>query len=322
MNNPKIGFVGAGNISGDHFISAKKAGFDLYGICAKNNSVRAKNAKTTYGFKKYFVDINSLLNSEIEALVILVPPQEVKKIVYVLQNFKGPILIEKPGAISSSDLREIKSKLKRNKKVMLGYNRRFYDSVIQLKEELKFKKNLQFHVNISEASWSKNIFEKEIQNLVITNSIHIFDLIYYLFGKVKVVSSNPSRRGKYIRSNTLILKSDKGYTGSINLNFGVPNTVSIECFSLGMNAKLSPLENLEVYKGISQKTRNGRQSYKRYKPIIGKKITQAHTNYKAGFPEMYESFMQIMLNKPVKRAATLDDGLLSLKLAESVLGIN
>lgn len=97
------------------------------------------------------------------------------------------ILLEKPGALSREELTGISALAQScGAKVFVAYNRRFYASVIALKERLKMESIQSLHFEFTE--WSHRIGPMEMperikSNWLLANSSHVIDLAFHLAGR-------------------------------------------------------------------------------------------------------------------------------------------
>jgi predicted dehydrogenase len=98
------------------------------------------------------------------------------------------ILLEKPGGGDPNEIRELVQKVKeKNAKVLLAYNRRFYSSVITLKELIDKDGGVtSFFFEFTEWSHQIRNLDKhkiEHENWFLGNSTHVIDTAFYLCGK-------------------------------------------------------------------------------------------------------------------------------------------
>lgn len=107
------------------------------------------------------------------------------------------ILLEKPGPLFSKELDTlIDASNKANAKVYIGYNRRFYASVLSLKKMLLCKTVTSFDFEFTEWIHKINLKDKsdlEKSKFVLVYSSHLIDLAFFLCGKpiqIKSFSNN------------------------------------------------------------------------------------------------------------------------------------
>lgn len=109
------------------------------------------------------------------------------------------LLIEKPGALSLSQLLDIKKKLNPGINIRIAYNRRFYNSVLQLKNKIDEEGGALacfFDFTERESDIFNSIKSKDvIRKWGFANSIHVIDTAFYLIGSP--VELNSIRAGSW-----------------------------------------------------------------------------------------------------------------------------
>ena len=98
------------------------------------------------------------------------------------------ILIEKPGDLTIEGLNRLKSLSEaKNCKVVIGYNRRFYSSVIQLTQEVIKDGGIKScHFEFTEWTHTFGLdthSEPALKRWILSNSSHVIDTAFYLIGK-------------------------------------------------------------------------------------------------------------------------------------------
>ena len=313
---PKIGFIGAGNVSEHHIKAAKDNGFDLYGICGRNGSLNAKKMAEKYNFKYYWKSIDLIDINELDAISIIVDPANLIKIYRKFEKTNLAILIEKPVALQS---RKINSLNNKRSKTMVAFNRRYYSSVKQFKQSISNLEYFQGHANLSELSWNLHSTNKEKIETLKSNGIHYFDLLIYLFGKPKSINfTGISAKGRIFGGSCIINFEDNKII-TLNVNFGIPNNHSLEVYSGNIISRLKPLEIFS--KTVGMKTESiGKSKNKSYVPILENawKLSKQDITYKAGFFEMYKAFYRITKNDCGLNFPSISDAKQALELAENI----
>lgn len=131
-------------------------------------------------------------------VIVAVGTNELKEVALELLNFGVKnILLEKPGAKSVEDLKEIQNSAKQNNaNVLIAYNRRFYESVAKAKEIVKADGGI-LSCNFEFTEWS-HIIEKlghatdVMAKWFMGNSTHVVDLAFHLIGNPKEIASYTS----------------------------------------------------------------------------------------------------------------------------------
>ena len=315
---PKIGFIGAGSIAKFHIEAAQYAGFELFGICARPNSKNAAHLADEYKFTQTIKSIADLKKLKLDALSIIAKTSEALRIYNYLLELEIPILIEKPVTTSVQDFDNIVD-LER-KSTLVGYNRRFYNSVQELKLQIGHCIT-QSHWNISELSWLKNSTESARSKALMENSVHIFDLMRYLFGDIKDVSVEGIVDINGVNGVSGIIKFITGSISTVSLSFGVPTNTSAEIYSGNDNFLLKPIETLQRYSSIKIEHPTKELPIRRYIPQIDAswKMSKQDIDFKPGFCEQYLEFMGLVVGQQRKISASLNDAKLAIDIAEIFL---
>ena len=174
----------------------------------------------------------------------------------LLNNGAKKILLEKPGALNVSSLKLIKgSANKLNSELLIGYNRRFYESVdklIELSNNDGGIKNVHFEFTewvhtINEDDYSNEALEKWI----ISNSSHVIDTVFYLIGLPKEISINTIGTNQINWHPTGSIFTGSGISSkdipfSYNTNWNSAGRWAIEVTTNTKRYYLKPMEKLSV----------------------------------------------------------------------------
>ena len=167
------------------------------------------------------------------------------------------ILLEKPGSLSINELKELK-KLADEKEasVFIGYNRRFYTSVMKAQKIIEEDGGLSsFHFEFTEMIHKikpEKHGEAALSRWVISNSSHVIDTAFFLGGAPKELMAkiggddvewHPS--GSVF---TGIGETDKGVPFTYNANWGSAGRWSLELNTYCHRLIFSPMERLKVQK--------------------------------------------------------------------------
>lgn len=209
----------------------------------------------TGGLEKYLNDtdvipeaaINAVGIESLTAISTLLIKAGVKK-----------ILLEKPGVAYADEIYSLNELAnKNNTSILLAYNRRFYQSVIEAKKIIAEDGGVK-SFNFEFTEWSHSIetlkehkTQAELQNWFLGNSTHVIDLAFYLGGFPKeiccfvggqnlidwhVASSNYSGAGV----------SEKGALFSYHANWKAPGRFSAEILTSKHRLIFRPLEKLQI----------------------------------------------------------------------------
>jgi len=166
------------------------------------------------------------------------------------------ILVEKPGALSSLELKEM-AKLSSNSgaKVYVAYNRRFYASVLEAQKIIEQDGGVvSFNFEITE--WS-HIIENNLkdgavmQSWFLANTSHVTDLAWYLGGKPKVMKSYQSGSLSWHQAASRFSGAGISESGALFSYFGdwsAPGRWALEISTLASRLIFRPLEQLSIQK--------------------------------------------------------------------------
>lgn len=316
----KIGFIGAGSIARAHISASIAAGFIPAAICGKNSSDRAKALSVEIPGLTYFGNIDEFLKSDLDCISILLN-SDISLRIYreVIEQNNIPILIEKPVAQKSLDL---KNDLDLDRSTTLvGYNRRFYSSVMDVKEILDGSAFIQSQWTIPEISWEKSP-NSDVRNFFLReNSVHILDLFLYLHGAPSQSTFYNFNSNDFLQNSTSIHKFGDKAIASLTLSFGIPDNTSASFYASNNYYALKPFEILKKFTEISTEPANEAIPFKRYVPTenIKWQISEHDLAFKPGFFKQYTELMDICSGKQRKIGASLRDAFKVLEFAEKIM---
>lgn len=309
----KILLVGAGYMACEYakILNHMKQSYQT--ICRKKKSAekfeKITHQRAMYGGLKNIKNLNINFSSAIVAVNI----DQLFKVTKDLINLKiKRILLEKPGMLNLKQLDKIiKLSKKKRVKILIGYNRRFYDSVHLLKKEIKKEGGISsIHFEFTEFSdeiikLKKSIREKN--KWLISNSSHIIDLAFHLAGMPKKWNCYHNGYLNWHRSAARF--SGAGITKN-NIPFSYfadwlcPGRWGIEIMTRQKRFILRPIENLKY---ISKRKFN----------VKNKIFTERYNrSFKPGLYQQLKSF----LNKDDKLFCTLTEQRLNFKIYYRIAG--
>lgn len=163
------------------------------------------------------------------------------------------ILVEKPGFSTIDDLNEICLLAREHfVDIRVGYNRRFYASVIKAREIVELDGGIQsFNFEFTEWSHSigsSDIDEKTKNNWFWHNSTHILDLAFYFGGQPRVMSSfvKPGlswhKNSIYVGAGITVREIPFSYIA----NWMAPGRWGLEIQTLRSRLIFRPIEELQI----------------------------------------------------------------------------
>jgi len=320
----RIGFVGSGRIAEFHVKAAIAAGFDVSVVCGRPGSQSLERFKIKFPNIATVTSLEEMYKYELDTFSIITNSDSLLSIYEtLLETYDVPVLIEKPVTLNSSLLEANRIDLHRQK-TLVGYNRRFYSSVQELKMLIDSNPNfLQSHWNIPEISWEINSSKKNRELFIKDNSVHMLDLLLFLNGGIADMILKKFTSNNLTHYCSGIIEFKNGRLATLNVNFGVPDNTHISYFAPGFNFQLKPIEILYKYEDLEMFPASEENPVKKYIPKVKEnwQISPADREFKPGFLLQYKELMNLCIDKPKNHSASLYDALQALKLAESIINV-
>ncbi len=314
MKKLKLGVIGSGEISKYHIEAMRASNFSLEAISGSLNSETAKKLSKIYNFKKYYASSRELAINSSKNLDVLLICCNTKNIVkYVkLAGKKIKILCEKPVSYNLKELKKIQISFPN---VRVAYNRRFYESVNFLKKKLKD----EFLNHVTNIELPEKILKsKKKYESILGNSVHIFDLMNYLFENPKMLNiTNKLNKNKFFKNFHFISK--KNNVVNLLCNWNSSSNFKIEVFFSGGKYLLKPIEVLSIFKGMNVIEPSMNVPIRTYVPtkIFQTKFEKKKLKFKPGFKLQAENFYNFAIGKK-NDLANLQDAYNALKVASEV----
>jgi predicted dehydrogenase len=280
--------------------------------------MRAKSISQLYPELVAVDNLEMLLEFEFDALVVAVSVESSVGVLEKCLKRGVPVLVEKPVSLDPSILQHFSHLY--SDKVRVGYNRRFYSSVERFKEEI-VKESGSVQVVISELPNSSSSSSKERVNALLTNSVHVLDLLRYLFGEITLINVQKTFNANSIQSISAQIFGKTQYMGDLRVLFGVPEVYSIVYWNQGCSVELKPLEVLNKSTSLKITMPNEASPVKKYDKIMEVwNVDSKDTAAKPGFLSQYRDFFQFTLgDNGTSKLATLRDAQLAIELAMSLI---
>lgn len=310
----KLLYAGAGPVSHFHVPTLRNAGFEIISCFTRKGSENLENFS-----KKFRIPQSPSMEtfvSEVhkaDGVVVAVKTAASIEMIRALAGGEKPMLVEKPGALSSTELFEIANEYPKTP-IFVAYNRRFYKSFALAKE---VNKEIQ---SVSVIWPEPGVTDKAF----LANGVHMVDILRFILGDLKIVE----RRTLGVdRGFSCLLESKElKVPVSVNATYGGSSNAGIDIFlEDGSLMKFQPFESLNVYKGFEIEEPNGRKQIRSYRPILTKTLTEDDSRFKPGFEAQSHEFAQICSGQAGLGSTSLPsilDAAESLSLAERMLGIN
>jgi predicted dehydrogenase len=251
----EIIIVGAGDIGKEYSKVLSQMQIRHTVICRTKNTANAFNVnnftKIIYGgIEKYL----KKCDYQITHAIVAVNVEQLYKVSLTLLNFGiKNIFIEKPAGINANQINRIKKlSALHNSTVFIGYNRRSYSSVIELKKMVKADGGIiSANFDFTELPQVLNNLPRNkliIKNWFLLNSSHVVDLFLYLcgspinyrsytFGKINDSLNAARYCGAGITNRNILFNYSADWQGA--------GRWKLEIITLKNRYFLSPLEKLK-----------------------------------------------------------------------------
>lgn len=203
-----------------------------------------------------FEDFRSLANiADFDIAIVAVSVEALhENALSVLDIGIKRILIEKPGALSSKELKNIELLARKaDSKIYIAYNRRFYHSVQKAKKIIDEDGGaLSCHFDFTE--WETSVLESGLNSKVISkwffaNSTHVLDTVFFIIGTPSEIKFFGEKKLKWHEGNSTYVGSGiskKGTPFSFHSNWASPGRWNIEIMTLNYKIILCPTEDLKL----------------------------------------------------------------------------
>ena len=316
---PKLALVGSGAIAPFHIEAALAAGFEITAITSSANSKSALDLKEKFNIPRYFPFLDDLLGSSLfDCLSVMVQPDKISPLLEKLSLLSIPILIEKPVAISSNALEPFVE----NKNLLVGYNRRFYSTISELRKNIEHKDGI-FLFDIIESSESNFPSMKHLSNSIKTNSVHMIDLMFFILGKHQLSDFVYSPTNSTLKCRILI---NREYKGDLQISFNSNKNTKIEFENDKIRIEVKPLESLQKFNNMKVIEPVAGKAFRSYVPYWSDEnvpnVTQEDGVYKPGFIEQYKEFKLFCESgRNPENLASLKDAQNALRHAEIIIEV-
>jgi predicted dehydrogenase len=237
-----------------------------------------------------------------------------------------PCLLEKPAALSADRLREAVAIARRNgTRALVGYNRRFYEFVPRVRAFLAKARLRAIEAHLPEPlpRTEAGVDKALLHALWLVKGSHLVDLLYYLVGKLTVVTmvrGIDEAFGMPTAFNGLLQTPD-GIPVHLIANWEAPERYSLTFYCDDSILRISPLERLQIYQGVSVEEASPERPIRTFLPRLVEEQAVDMT-YKPGFLAQAKNFLDSCVTDRSPNAAgcTLEDALAVTELCEEIGG--
>jgi predicted dehydrogenase len=287
----KFGLIGGGYMAREYMKVLRSQSIDVVAFTTSRINQNSKKFQSDFNIPMHYVSWKKMLQSEIlDGLIVAAPTAATHFIIQDLTNLSLPILIEKPGALNS--LRFSKYRSWKNQSIYFGYNRRFYDSVIEFKKisdnsEGFFKFDLIQGLQATKDQIRKDLIEV---------AVHFIDLLNHLIPQ----NTLTLKISDFTKSNYIftIRNSEQQICGMFTLNFGGIRNHSITFEARDIYVQLSPIEKIQIVNSLKEIEPTDKVPIRRYVPHYneypGGKIIFSDSVFKPGLAQQVKEFIAII----------------------------
>jgi len=253
-NNLKVLLIGAGQMALEYakVLAALHIPYDVIGRGRKSADAfaAATGVSVLGGSLHEYIDEKGIP----DATIVAVSMDQLARVTRDVISFGAKhILVEKPAGLNAQEVRSVGSVAGENgAKVFVGYNRRFYASVLKALEIIKTDGGVtSFHFDFTE--WSHTVEKLQhppgiLENWFFANSTHVIDMAFFLGGRPKDISSYTA--GGLSWHRTAIYSgagiSDTGALFSYHANWCAPGRWMVEVMTARHRLIFKPLEKLQI----------------------------------------------------------------------------
>jgi polar amino acid transport system substrate-binding protein len=187
-----IGFIGAGSFAQAQLLPPIRSASGIYLTGVSTSSpANALSTGQKYGFRFSTTDSMEIIRNE-ETDLIFCASRHDSHAAYVLACLKAgkPVFVEKPLCVDAAQLEQIEAEIQQNGgRVMVGFNRRFSDSFMAIKEFLKGRTepmSISYRVNAGAIPLSSWIQDPAQGGRIIGEGCHFIDCMVYLTGSLPI----------------------------------------------------------------------------------------------------------------------------------------
>ena len=317
----RILIVGSGSIVPHHIRAAQQVGFEVVGIATREDTVRSQSITSEFGIKRFPIGASLISDLQIDALTIATSVESVFEVFSYYSKINIPIMVEKPFLTKAEHISLLKEINTIN--VIVGYNRRHYSSITRLRELSRQSKVLGARWLISEQPVSFDGSDQSVQTTLMTNSVHMLDLIIFMFGRPTKTHLDWCKKDSKSLQCDLRMNFANYTSLNVTLTYGIPIQSCIEVNMNGLHILLQPLELVRIFDTMDIQPPSDRSAIRTYKPRESNpwQVSELDVKYKPGFCGQYGELMNLTLGKPIFISSGVEDSIETFKLANEILDL-
>lgn len=313
----RLAIIGTTQIAISHVNAARKVGFDVCHVAGSKNSNTAEGFAESNSISNVWSDPRALATSgEWDAIIIASATGSLAELLQCAMKSNNAVLVEKPVVLESQLFDQFHNS---TDKVIVGFNRRFYTSVLEARKFVAERSACLIQLHVPESIKLKSDGAWDYSR-VKTNSTHAFDLLSFITGGLHDLKINSVLRDTKKTGAVATASSNRGDVCSIIANWNAPANFALTIDSGDERFELKPLEDGVLYKGIEivQAGSSGRRTYapKKIASFVEPNDLDA---YKPGFLGQAQALFDLTNGECSTVAATLKDAKAALLFAEALI---
>ena len=309
----KVGYIGSSQISEFHIPALQNNGFKIDAIGTTENSQRCKKLASKFKLLDKYCENgwHQIIEKDLDAYIICVDVKFTLEILDEVIKKNKPIFAEKPLSYETEPVERL-LKHENINKVFVGYNRRFYDTSIELRNFCNNSEGGTISVNIPDSAKGVKQF--------IRNGCHIIDLLRFCIGNFNVLEkvNKVNETNNDIDSISALCCNEK-WNILINAHSLIPSNFSITVNSGRNVAELKPIEKFNLYEGLNLEEPTKDEPIRKFTPNLKYSFTE-NSSFKPGFDSMYKNFKLFADGKNAEYCS-FSDALDTLNCCWSLLGL-
>jgi predicted dehydrogenase len=289
----KIVIIGAGHMARAHLdVLVKMHEVYVAGIYSRTMD-RASAVAKDYNIPYVATSLTALFEETYpDGAVVAVTETETRDVCLEASNFQCLLLVEKPLGLSLTEYNSIKRGLeKKQAKLFVALNRRYYGSVFEAQRELKTTGSCRRTITINDQEAPFLALQggrdpKVVKQWHFANSIHLIDLFFvFARGGVKSVRNIIPWRG--VKTNFIhsVIEFDSGDIGIYHALWDAPGPWSLTIETKQKRLHLQPLEDVSL-QVFPSRTQNKIATH------------DADVKFKPGLLRQMEGFIAALNGKP------------------------
>jgi predicted dehydrogenase len=204
------------------------------------------------GLAAYFGSVQHVSISH--AIVCVSVEQLASCTISLIKHGVKNILVEKPVGLDAAQIKQVVFEAQKyDANVFVGYNRRFYSSVLAAKKIIEQDYGVSsYHFEVSERSWVIQGLEKHKsvkENWFLANTTHVVDLAFFLGGEPEILHSFMTGKTDWHSRSAIFSGAGQSIGGALFSymgNWNAPGGWGLEILTNKRRLIFKPLEKLFV----------------------------------------------------------------------------